>query len=212
MCLSAILGIGAAVAKGVSSKKASDKQADAADDQLDLQESIYKQQRRDTKDYRKAGKASTAAYLYEMGMGSKPKGYKGFQASDSFNNILETGVETIEGGAANRGNLFSGATATGLEKYRYGLASNEVNNYLNRLAAGSQQGLSASLGTSAAGTNFAEMGSTSLANAGDAGAAGTIGIGNAITSGFNTGLGTYGYMQNLDEGNNPFANLWGNQP
>lgn len=199
MCFSAIAGIATAVAGAFGVNKAAKAGKKASRKQLALQTRIYDEQTANFQPFLEAGEQGIEAYKFELGLGERPEGYEGFQASESFDNILEAGRDTIESGAASGGKLFSGASGTALEKIRMGLASNEVNNYLNRLGSLGQQGQAAAGNQAAAGTNYAQMGSTSLANFGNAQAAGAIGVGNAITSGLNAGIGAYGFSQGQND-------------
>ena len=196
--IAAIAGIGGALIQGGAAKKAASTQAEAGQKQLNLQRNIYKQQKKAFAPFVGAGKTGLDAYQFELGLGERPEGYGGFQESEAFGNMLTAGRDTIEAGASQRGGLFSGSTGTALEKFRMGLASNEVNTYLNRLGALGQQGQAAAGMQAGAGTNFAQMGSQALGGIGDAQAAGHIGVGNAIMGGIDVGSGMYGMLSGLD--------------
>jgi len=196
--IAGLLGLGSSLIKGSAAKKAADTQAASGERALDFQKGIYKKTRRDFAPYRRAGRRGLDAYNFELGLGNKPKGYKGYQASESFNNMLTTGRDTIEAGASAGTGLFRGSTGTALEKFRMGLASNEVNTYLNRLGGLGQAGQAAAGMQANVGQNFAQMGTNTMTGIGNVQAAGQIGVGNAIAGGVNTGLGAYGFLRGLD--------------
>lgn len=198
MCFTALAGLAGTVISAGASRSAANSQAAAGERQLEFQRGIYDDTREMMDPYVEAGGRGQDAYMYELGLGDRPEGYEGIPEGPAFKAQLEMGRDTIESGAAGRGNLFSGATATGLERYRSALSSQEVNNYLNRLGALGSQGQSAAAMQGASGQNFAQMGSTSIANIGNAQAAGAMGMGNALTTGLNNMAGAYGYGQGLD--------------
>lgn len=207
MCLTAILGVAGAAMQAGSASAAAKAQTDAANNQLELQKQIYDEQKESLSPYVESGKIGQEAYLSELGLGDRPEGYEGIQESDAFKYNLTMGRDATEAGAAGRGGLYSGSTLSALERFRQGLASNEVNTQLNRLAALGQGGANAAAMQSQAGTNYAQMGSTSLANMGNAQAAGAIGVGNAFSGGVNNLMGAYGYQNNLDTPRGGMATL-----
>lgn len=85
---------------------------------------------------------------------------------------LGEGMKWLEGSAAARGGLFSGATLKGINKYGQDFATNEFQNYTNRLSN------LAGVGQTSA-TNLGNLGSTYATNIGN------IGIGNANASAAN---------------------------
>ena len=194
---SILTGLGGALIKGVGASRAARSQADASRSQLELQERMYDETVQRFQPYAQSGQTALNAYNYEMGLGEQPEGYGGMQASPAYQFMLNQGVEDIQSSAAARGGLYSGATGTALERFRVGLASQESNNWLNRLASMGNAGQSAAGMQAAAGQNFAAGGGQAYANIGNANAAGAIGIGNAISGGINSGLGMYGYLNNL---------------
>ena len=112
--------------------------------------------------------------------------------------MLTAGRDTIEGGASAGGKLYSGATGTALEKFRMGLASRDVNTYLDRLGNLGSMGAQAASAQAGIGTQFAGMGSSTITDIGSVTAAGQIGVGNAIAGGIDAGLGAYGMLQGTD--------------
>ena len=119
------------------------------------------------------------------------------ETSPAFDFMMNQGMDSINASAAMRGKLNSGSTLKAMEKYRTGLASQESNNWLNRLQGGGLMGQASAGNMTAAGQNYANSAGTAMANRGDAQAAGAIGVGNAVAGGINTGASAYGYFNDI---------------
>jgi hypothetical protein len=120
--------------------------------------------------------------------------YGGFEASPGYNFALEQGQSAIDGSAAARGNVFSGATLKSQQEFGTGLAQQEYGNFLNRLTGQASQGQAAAGNIANAGSNYASGAGTAIANSGNAQAAGYIGQANALNGAINNGLSAWGYM------------------
>ena len=121
--------------------------------------------------------------------------FGGFQESEDFRFRRDAGNDSINALAGARGGLMSGRTMQDFAKFNQGLASEERGNYLARLSGMSSQGLGAASGQASAAGNAAAGVSNALAGIGNAQAAGQIGVGNAINSGIQNGLGLWQYQQ-----------------
>ena len=192
--LSALIAIGSAAIKGAAAKKAANTQAAAGRESLEFQKEKYEAGFNALQPFQEAGVSGLDAYKFELGLGDKPEGYGGFKESESFGNMLTLGRDQIEAGASRSGKLFSGATGTALEKFRTSLASNEVNNWLNRLGGLSSMGAQAASSQAGVGSQFAQLGAGTIEGIGNVTAACHIGAGDAMTGGFDTGLGACGYL------------------
>lgn len=196
------MGIAGALIGGVASlagaNKAASAQKDAANSQIAVQREIY----RDTSDkfqpFLESGQNALAAYQSELGLGARPAGYSGIDISPAAMFALEQGRDTIEAGAAGRGGLYSGATLQALERQRFGLAAQDRDTQLNRLASLANSGQSAAGNQAAAGQAFANGTSNALSNYGNAAAAGAVGSANAINGTINNALGAWQYQQHLN--------------
>lgn len=201
MCLSAVLGLGSAVIGGISANNAADAQSDIARQQMDVQERAYEETTDRFQPFLGAGENALRAVSYELGLGERPtfggREYEGFKATPGYEFRVNEGINALEGSAASRGGLFSGQTGEDLVSFGQGIASQEYNNFLNRLTGLSASGQNAAGNLAAAGQNFATGSSNALANLGDAQAAGSIGMGNALLGGINNGLGIWQYQQNM---------------
>lgn len=203
MPVAAIAGIGSALIGASSASKAAKAQSRSADAQMQLQREMYDQTREDLGGYREAGGLGLEALMYEMGLGAAPKDYGGFTATPGYDFRLKSGNDSINALAGARGGLHSGATLKALADYNQGMASDEYGNYLNRLAGLTDMGASAASGQAGANNALAQMGSSSLAQKGNAQSAGAIGVGNALQGGLQTGIGLWNYQNNLNNGLKP---------
>lgn len=184
MCISALIAGGASLiggfAQASAAKKAAAAQERVGNRQIDLSEKVYGEQKQEFAPYREAGKNYLGAYNYEMGLGPKPADYAGYTASPGYGFQLSQGIGAIDASAAARGNLLSGSTLQGLQTYGQGLASQDWNNHMNRLAGGVASGQNAAGMQASAGQNYVSNASNALDNIGNAQAAGAIGVGNAF--------------------------------
>lgn len=120
--------------------------------------------------------------------------FGGFQEAPGYQFQLAQGLDAIQSTAAARGNLYSGATMQGAQEFGQGLANQEYNNYLNRLAGVGQSGQAAAGNQANAGANYAANAGNALASIGNARAAGAVGAANAWSGGLNNLAGSFGYM------------------
>lgn len=81
-----------------------------------------------------SGRNALAALDYEMGTGAGPEGYQGIMLSPAARFAMEQGRDAIEAGAVSGGSPRSGATIAALERMRQGMAAQDRENQLNRLA------------------------------------------------------------------------------
>lgn len=121
--------------------------------------------------------------------------YRGFRATPGYQFRVDAGTGAINALAGARGGLVSGRTLQDLSKFNQGIASEEYGNYLARLGGLGSQGLGAASGQATAATNAAQGVSNALAGIGNAQAAGAIGVGNAINSGIQNGIGMWQYQR-----------------
>lgn len=136
---------------------------------------------------------STAMTPASSAAPSMTPGYSGFEASPGYQFRLDQGNQAIQRSAAARGLLQSGGTVKAIDRYSQGIASDEYNNFYNRLAALAGVGQSATSGTAAAGTASANGQSNAAMAAGDARASSYLTTGSAINNGINNAM--YGYMK-----------------
>lgn len=125
-----------------------------------------------------------------------------FEADPGYQFRMDEGMRALEGSAAARGGLLSGAAMKAIQKYGQGVASQEYGNaynrytadqtnQYNRLAGLVNTGMGATNQTSNAAANFANNASSNIIGAGNAAAAGQIGTANALVGGINSGINAY---------------------
>lgn len=141
-----------------------------------------------------------AAEAYAQANTTGGRAFGGFQETPGYQFQLGRGMDALNSSNAARGNLLSGANIAGAMQFGQGLASQEYNNYLNRLQGIGQQGQAAAGNQAAAGQAYAAGAGNALAGIGNAQAAGAIGTGNAIQGGINNFLGTMGYLNTQTPG------------
>jgi hypothetical protein len=159
--------------------------------------------------YAETGGRAQNALAFEMGLGDRPQGYQGFQASPGYQFAMDQGTQAVQGSVAARNGLNSGAAMTELTRFGQGLANQEYGNYYNRLsglagtglaAAGAQGDIGQRYGNAIAGNiiNAGQSSAQGVANAANARAAGTVGMGNAFSTAIDNGLGAWQYQQALN--------------
>lgn len=200
MCVTALLA-GASIIGGLAqagaASSAAKSQERAANRQINLQRDVYKDQRKLFQPYRQSGRIANNALNYELGLRENaPANYRGFEATPGYQFALQEGLGAVQGSAAARGNLNSGATLQALQERGQGIAQLERDKWLDRLYGQVGMGQASVAGTAAAGQNYATGASNALANIGNAQAAGAVGVGNAI-SGMTNNLSSALMMRDL---------------
>jgi hypothetical protein len=160
------------------------------------------------------GDAGSAGY----GSLATPFSATDFTADPGYGFRLAEGQKALERSAAARGNLLSGATMKGTERFAQGLASDEYQNAFNRYTAERDARYGKLLGLTNIGANAANTmtGATGVAGgnianmqgaAGEATASGYVGATNAINSGISN---VSSYFQNKPL-NDMLSNYYRNQ-
>jgi hypothetical protein len=205
--------VGGSLIGASASKSASNKQADAANRASQLSNDQFQQTREDQMPWLKAGERSLGKL--EGAVDNTPFGMDQFTADPGYAFRLKEGQKTRDAQAAARGGLISGNALRAAAGYGQEMGSQEYMNAFNRYQqeraaklqplqslAGVGQTTAANLGAAGA-ANANTMGNY-LTGGAAAGAAGTVGAANAITS----GVGTY---LNYNQGNNLVNALRANQ-
>jgi hypothetical protein len=137
-------------------------------------ERYYGEGNKFTEDYRNAGKKALEAYLGGLGLDpnvSKESIYEKFRDSPGYQFALDEGNKAISRGAAARGITQSGATLKALSDYGQGMADQQYNGWLDRIA--STMGMGAELSSQSAqnawntGNNLANLGNNLSTNVGN---------------------------------------------
>jgi len=123
--------------------------------------------------------------------------YGGFKTSPGYQFRLDEGQKGLDRNMAARGLLNSGARGKALTQYNQNVASDEFNNYMNRLSGGADMGMGAVNSTNQAAQVYGQQFGNSIANAASARASGYLARGNAVQSMVNNVTGAMPYMRGL---------------
>lgn len=202
--------VGGAIVGGVMANRAANTQADSVDKASALSDAQYQQNRTDMMPWRDAGVQSLGQLTAGLAPGGQfTKTFDGasFAGDPGYQFRLGEGQKTIERSAAARGGLLSGGTLKDLTRYGQGFASNEYNmaynrfntdqsTRYNRLSSVAGLGQTATSQIAADGTNNAQTIGNNTIGAGNANAAGMIGVSNSIGSGIQS-LGNFYQQQQM---------------
>lgn len=147
-------------------------------------------------------------------------GLADFEKDPGYQFRMDEGMKGVEGSAAARGGLLSGAAQKAIQKYGQNFASNEFGNAwqrdsanktnkYNRLKSMVDTGTGASTQIGNAAGQFAQNTASNNAALGNAQAAGAIGQANAWTQGIGTALGSYQNNELMKMIRNPGGGSWG---
>lgn len=196
--VSTVVGAGSSIIAGNKAAKAT---KNAAKQASDTERYMYDTTRADYAPYREVGYGALGKLAGMTGVqrtnadgtpvaggvaGAMGLGYAndgGFTASPGYQFRMDEGQKAIERSAASRGLLKSGASLKALTRFAQGTASDEFNNYANRLAALAGVGQSATGSTAAAGSAAANAISQNQIAAGNARASSYANTGAAINNG-----------------------------
>lgn len=142
--------------------------------------------------------ANQGAFGLAQNIGTSPGGgtsggqYAAFFNSPDYQFAMQQGLQALDNSASAKGNLLSGAQQIGVTNYAQGLASQQYNSFMSKLAAQASQGQQA--GTALANTAVGQGSSLAgiAAQQGNVAAAGTTGGANALTSALSGLGGSYG--------------------
>jgi hypothetical protein len=183
-------------------------------------------QLRDFRPYALTGGRANNALAFELGLADRPANYRGFQETPGYQFTRDQGMRAIDGSAAARGGLLSGATLRDSMEYSTGLANQFQGQHLDRLAGQQAMGLAASGAMAGARGQYADRATGATNNFGSmmAGAigdrtAGLVNVGNnrgnalmnalAQWSGSGAAAGS-NFMSNAGASNSLMANALAN--
>lgn len=196
--MGAIAAIGGALIQRSGARRAARAQEAAANRDIAFQTETRDLIRGDLAPWRTGGAAAQNAIDFELGLGARPEGWQGFQATPGMDFRLNEGRSALEASAAARGGLMSGAALRDLERFRQDFASNEYNNFFSRLGARADTGMNAAAMNATSAQQTAGNVSNALGDLGNARAAGAVGSAQAINGGINNMLGVWNYQRNLN--------------
>ena len=220
---------GGAIA-GKASKKAAATQERAAQDATAAQERMFQRQMELQEPFRQGGLTAQQEIMQLLGIGgdkaaagygsmAKAFGTDQFQQDPGYAFRQAEGMKALERSAAARGNLLSGSTLKGVQRFGQDLASQEYQNAFNRYQverSARLNPLQSLMGSGQSATNVmtgaaGQMGqneASNIYNAGQARASGYIGSANAL----NTALGQIGSYAQQAPLNNAMMNYYNRVP
>lgn len=206
MVAAAIIGgvatLGGGIIAASGAKSAANAQAQAAQDANAAQERMFAKQTELQEPFRQAGLTAQQQILQLLGIGgdasapgygslAKPFSEADFKADPGYAFRQSEGMKALERSATARGNLLSGSTMKGIQRFGQDLASQEYANAFNRYQierSNKLNPLQSLMGSGQSSTNVmtsaaGQMGqneASNLYNAGAARASGYVGAANAI--------------------------------
>lgn len=168
---------------GKDASKAAKTSAQASDRATQITWDMYNQSRNDLSPYRQTGVDALGqmAKLYGIPQygsdgkqvaGSSQADYSGFTDSPDYKFAFDEGSRAVNAGLSARGLGNSGRAMKELTRYGQGMASQQLGNYVNRLAAMAGVGQTATNQTGALGASAAQSAGQTTQAAGDARASG----------------------------------------
>jgi hypothetical protein len=202
--ISAAASIGGGLMASGAAKKASKAQVQASQDANAAQERMFQKQMELQEPFRQSGITAQDQIMQLLGIGGdktaagygslgKSFGQSDFQQDPGYAFRQSEGMKALERSAAARGNLLSGSTLKGVQRFGQDLASQEYQNAFNRYQverSAKLNPLQSLMGAGQSATNVmtgaaGQMGqneASNLYNAGQARASGYIGSTNALTN------------------------------
>ena len=234
MVAAAVIGGVSAIGGGViaagGAKKAGKVQAQAARDANAAQERMFKEQNRLQEPFRQGGLTAQNEIMQLLGIGGdkaaagygslgKSFGQADFEQDPGYAFRQQEGMKALERSAAARGNLLSGSTLKGVQRFGQDLASQEYQNAFNRYQVNRSNKLNplqSLMGSGQSATNVmtnaaGQMGqneANNLYNAGQARASGYVGQANALA----TALGQVGSIATNYPKNKAIMNYYNRRP
>jgi hypothetical protein len=174
------LGLFGASKSASAAKNAASAQERSAREATALQREMFNTTRSDMMPWLDAGKTALGKMMSELGIN---EGGGGFATSPGYEFRVQQGEKGVLNSLSSMGMKNSGKALKSLETFRQGIASDEYNNWLNRVAgiAGAGQSQSTSLG--GMGQNAANAMGQNMQSAGAARASGYVGASNAWSQG-----------------------------
>lgn len=208
------IGTGAAILAGTlgagllgasASRSAAKTQAGAADRAADLQREMFERQVELSEPWRKAGETALNK-LVPLATKYTPFGMEQFQADPGYGFRMSEGMKALERSASARGNLLSGATLKGIQRFGQDLASQEYLNAFNRYQTEREARLRPLQSLAGVGQTTAQQlgqaGQTMASNVGEALTSGAAARASGYVGGANALTGALGTYLNYSQGQN----------
>jgi hypothetical protein len=212
--------LGGAYLSSEASKEAAGIQAGAAREGQANALAMYNEGRRDLAPYREtgAGAVTTLAKLYGIQTPGNPnpqafgpEATQAFQNSPDYKFAFDEGNRAVQFSAAAKGALGSGNTLRDLTTFGQGAATQNFQNYAQRLMQLAQMGQGAATNSANFGAQFGQNTADAYGNMGQAQASGVVGSANAWNAGL-TGAGNnlalYNALQGSKSAYGPTTTGW----
>lgn len=147
---------------GAAAQRGLEAQQQAARDANATQLYMYNQNREDTQPYRETGAMALGRLKGQMDEFGRGFTMQDYQQDPGYQFRMKEGMKALQGTAAARGNLNSGATLKALARYGQDYASQEYNNAFNRFQTDQTNRFNRL-------SSLAGLGQTSVAQVGQAG-------------------------------------------
>lgn len=157
--------IGSALLSSSASKKAAAAEAEAAEAAITEQARQYDTTRADLSPWRQQGEQALNQYAGLVSGQDSEALYEGLRNYPGYQFAMEEGLGAVQQYGAGRGTFQSGQSQKDLMAYGQGLASNNFENYMNRLQGLAGMGQNAAVQTGTFGAQKAnQIGAASLAS------------------------------------------------
>lgn len=205
--ISATAAVGSGLIASSAAKKSSRAQVQASQDANAAQQRMFEEQNRLQEPFRQGGLTAQNEIMQLLGIGGdkaaagygslgKSFGNEQFQQDPGYAFRQAEGMKALERSAAARGNLLSGSTLKGVQRFGQDLASQEYQNAFNRYQverSAKLNPLQSLMGSGQSATNVmtsaagqaGQNEASNLYNAGQARASGYIGSANALSNALN---------------------------
>lgn len=202
----AVVGAGASMSSASKGAKAQEQASEAA---IAEQRRQYDQTRSDQLPWLNAG-GGALAQMMKLNSGD----FSQFRQSPDYKWALEQGGEARASSAASRGMLFSGAHQKDMEAYGQGMASQQYNNFYNKLQSMAGQGQTTASGLGGLGQLMAGNIGNAYQNNANARSSSYGQQANAIGGLAAAGGNAFGQWYGNNQANNPGGTGWylGNNP
>lgn len=184
--------LGSALIGSSAAKKASQQQAQAAQNALNFQQQVYQNNQGNLQPFISAGTGATNTLADMYGFGPNNRSgtadFSKFFPSPDYTFAYQQGLQALDQSAASRGLLLSGGQVKAAQGYGQGLASQQFGNYFTRMMSLAQLGGSAANALTGSNNQSGQQIGNSFGNIGAAQASGTIGGANAVTGAVGSGV------------------------
>lgn len=194
--------VGGALINSMASKDSANTMSDASTNAANLNYQAGQNIRKDLAPWVQQGNIALSD-LMNLGGAGKPVNMEALMSNPAYKWNLDQGINAINKASAARGTFYNPATLKDIGTYAQGLASNEFGNIWNRGYSLASLGENAAAQTGISGINAANQAGNNLVGAGQAQAAGQVGVANALSGALGQGYNAYLMNQLLAKNQQP---------